>query len=110
MVILAISANKKTDIGLAYMNAREFNGPNILHGRDPLMPARLGLKSEFFNYVLIGPTGTLVESGNASRHFTDGAGTRYAWAQENFQVRESRRIRDHRRANAGQDPADALAF
>ena len=82
VVILAISADKKTDIGLAYMNAREFNGPNILHGRDPLMPARLGLKSEFFNYVLIGPTGTLVESGDASRHFTDGAGTRYALARK----------------------------
>ena len=78
VVILAINADKKTDIGLAYMNARDFNGPNILHGRDPLLPARLGLESDFFNYVLIDPTGTLVESGDASRHFTDGAGTRYA--------------------------------
>src|SRR5208337_3788994 len=37
VVILAINADKKADLDLAYMNARQFNGPNIVHGRDPLL-------------------------------------------------------------------------
>ncbi|MEI8374864.1 MAG: hypothetical protein WCJ35_18735 [Planctomycetota bacterium] len=80
VVILAINADKKADLDLTYMNAREFNGPNILHGRDPLLPARLGMKSEFFKYLLIDPTGKVVGSGDAGEHFTNGEERRYALA------------------------------
>ena len=78
VVILAINADKKTDLDLSFMNARDFNGPNILHGRDPLLPARLRLESEFFSYLLIDPRGKVAESGDASEHFADGKETRYA--------------------------------
>ena len=65
-MILAINADKKADLDLSYMNARDFNGSNILHGRDPLLPARLRLKSEFFSYLLIDPRGKVAGSGGAS--------------------------------------------
>ena len=78
VVILAINTDKTADLDLAYMNARAFNGPNILHGRDPLLPARLGLASAFFRYVWIDPQGRVVKSGNAGDRFSDGQEPRFA--------------------------------
>ena len=82
VVVLAINADKKADLNLAYMNARDFNGPNILHGHDPLLPSRLGLASGFFRYVLIDPAGKIVDSESASKYFTSGGEKRYALPRE----------------------------
>jgi hypothetical protein len=81
VVILAINTDKKAELDLSYMKARDFNGPNILHGRDPLLPARMGLKSAFFQYVWIDPQGKVFRSGSAGSQYSDGAEPRFALAR-----------------------------
>ena len=69
VVVLAIDAGKKGESGETYMKTRKFLAPNIVHGRDPLMPARLGLESELYQYALISPEGRVVESGHAEEFY-----------------------------------------
>ena len=108
VVVLAVNADKKADIDLAYMNARDFNGPNILHGHDPLLPSRLGLASGFYRYLLIDPAGKIVES-DTQHVLHERRGEAVRLAPGNIGVEEPLRIRDHRRGHAGQDQAVALA-
>ena len=71
VVVLAINAEKRKAADYKYMIERGFVGPNIFHGRDPTMPARLGFKSDLFKYALIDPEGRLVETGEAGGFYGD---------------------------------------
>ena len=61
VVVLAIDAGKKAQSTTGYMNEMKFLAPNIIHGHDPLMPARLELKSEQLQFALINPEGKVVQ-------------------------------------------------
>ena len=110
VVILAINTDKKAELDLAYMNARAFNGPNILHGRDPLLPARLGLASRILPIRLDRSAGQGRQVGQRRRPFQRRAGAPLRAAAEDRPLRGPRRLRDRRRADAGEAHADALAL
>ena len=65
VVVLAIDITQKPEAGPAYLRERKFTAPNIIAGRDPLMPSRLLIKDAYFHYAWIDPEGRLKETGNA---------------------------------------------
>ena len=64
VTVFAINADK-TEPGFSYVAERGLVAPNIIHGYDPGMPARLGFESELFNYVVFDPTGKPIEKAYA---------------------------------------------
>ena len=65
IVVLAIDASKRGDGGFAYAKKKGCSAPNIILGRDPAMPARLGLECEFFEYDLFDQEGKLSFASDA---------------------------------------------
>ena len=78
VVILAINADSSPSEMQQYITQRGFFGPNIFHGYDPAIPAKLGLEDNLYNYVMIGPDGAIKAQGSAAGFFPEGAGKRFA--------------------------------
>jgi len=72
VVVVAINADKSPQGVEQYLKQRGFFAPNIVHGYDPAVSQRLGLQSELFQYLLIGPDGKLVERGFAGTYRPSG--------------------------------------
>ena len=53
IVVLAIDASKNGDAEFAYAKAKGCSAPNIILGRDPAMPARLGTRMRVFRIRLV---------------------------------------------------------
>ena len=63
VIVLAVNADERPSGVQRYLTQRGFFGPNIIHGYDPNIHKRLGLDSNLFHYVLLGPTGAVVDRG-----------------------------------------------
>ncbi|HWB00130.1 MAG TPA: redoxin domain-containing protein [Pirellulales bacterium] len=83
VVIIALSTETPTVSGPVYMGKRNFVAPNILHGHDPKINAKLKLKEEgLFNYAIIDPTGKVVAKGEAGSYYGKEGSEEYAMARE----------------------------
>ena len=72
VVILAINADKSPQGLREYLTQRGFFAPNIMHGYDPSMVAKLGLGNNLFNYALIGSDGVLQKTGSGGTFLSNG--------------------------------------
>ncbi len=78
VVVLAINADKSPAGVSQYVATRGFFAPNVLHGYDPTITARLGFQSNLYNYVLIGPDGALLKKGSAGSFYNLPEGKKFA--------------------------------
>jgi len=78
VVILAIYADESPRAALPYLQQRGFFAPNIVHGYDPSMPAKLGFQSNLYHYAMIGPDGRLRATGSAGSFFKTREGNKFA--------------------------------
>jgi len=78
VVVLSIYADEDPRAALPYLKERGFFAPNILHGYDPAMPAKLGFQGNLYHYAMIGPGGKLVERGKAGSFFRRADGNQFS--------------------------------
>ena len=68
VVVLAVD-NDETPANLKpYLEARDFLGPNIVHGYDPSIAKRNGLP-DLWGYMMIDPKGKIIEKGQAGSFY-----------------------------------------
>ncbi len=82
VIVLAINADESPSGVQRYITQRAFFGPNIIHGYDPNIHKRLGLDSNLFHYVLLGPTGAVADRGRAGSFQAAGAAKRFVLPQK----------------------------
>jgi hypothetical protein len=82
VVVLAISTDTPAAKAQAYMEERDFVGPQILHGYDPTIARRLDFSNEFFNYAIVGPDGKVAAAGNAGSYYNVEGGKIYSPAYD----------------------------
>ncbi len=63
VIVLAVSTDTPPAKAKEYLERSGLSGPNVLHGYDPKIAKNFGFENEFFNYAVIGPAGTLSDSG-----------------------------------------------
>ena len=85
VVVLAIDIGKSTvDVGPAYLRKMNFTLPNIILGRDGLMPSRLRIKDAYFHFAWIDPEGRMTDVDHACGTSPTGAAgsssCRWRWA------------------------------
>jgi hypothetical protein len=79
VTVFAINADK-TSPGPGYAAERGFVGPNIVHGSDAGMPARLGFTSELFKFAAFDTAGELIERGEGGSYYEAPTGNVFVLA------------------------------
>jgi len=79
-VSLAINADETPGAAKEYVTQRGLLGPNIFHGYDPAMHRKMGFDSNLFNYVIVGPDGTVAARGFAGTYAGAEAAKRFTLA------------------------------
>lgn len=79
-VILAINTDDSPEDAQKYITERGFLAPNILHGYDPSLPAKLGFESNLFQYVTIDSEGTPMGKGYAGVFMGDPTAKKFSLA------------------------------
>jgi len=77
VVVLAINADKQSGKGRPFMKTCKFTGPNIVHGWDALMPARMEAKHDVYVYAAISPDGQVIGKGQALGYYNRPEGKAY---------------------------------
>jgi hypothetical protein len=81
VTVFAINADA-TSPGAGYAVERGLVGPNIIHGSDAKIPAKLGLTSELFKFVAFDPAGKMIERGEGGSFFPRADGKDYVLAKK----------------------------
>lgn len=81
VTVFAINADA-TSPGAGYAVERGLVGPNIIHGSDARIPARLGLNSELFKFVAFDPAGKMIERGEGGSFYPRANGKDYVLAKK----------------------------
>jgi thiol-disulfide isomerase/thioredoxin len=81
VTIFAINADK-TSPGSRYALERGFVAPNIIHGFDPGMPARLGFDSDLFKFAAFDSTGKSIDRGEGGSFYTRATGKEFVLASK----------------------------
>ncbi len=72
VVVLAINNDETPANVRPYLEARNFFAPNIIHGYDANVAKRNGLP-DLWGYMLLDPTGKIVEKGNVGAFYPDNS-------------------------------------
>ena len=82
VVVLAVNADDSPASAQRYLTERGFFAPNIFHGYDPSITQRLGFQSNLFQYVLVGPDGSVAGRGQAGAFYQTPQGQQFALAAD----------------------------
>ena len=100
VVVLAVNNDESLGNVKPYLEAREFLGPNIIHGYDPNVAKRNALP-DLWGYMIIDPKGKIIEKGQAGSFFGGDANkvfvlrrrsssSRQSWVSSRLSIRRCR--------------------